>query len=58
MAELLVHREQDEGMSFGGRVVSALQQWIPLLQRTVPTTNIEQQQQQQRRQVQQRESEK
>lgn len=40
MAELLVHREQDEGMSFGGRMMSAVQQWIPLLQRSVPTDNL------------------
>jgi len=59
MADLLVHRLQDEGMSFGGRVVSAINQWLPLLRQTaadrpslssskaISKDSVQQQQQQQ-----------
>eukprot|EP00967_Tisochrysis_lutea_P080718 scaffold111037_cov17-Tisochrysis_lutea.AAC.1 len=34
MADLLAHRQQDEGMSLGGRLMSAVNQWVPLIQKT------------------------
>jgi len=62
MADLLAHRRLDEGMSFGGRVVSAINQWVPLLRQTATTTSNEearkaswqQRQEQQQQQQQQR----
>ncbi|KAF5832325.1 hypothetical protein DUNSADRAFT_11801 [Dunaliella salina] len=37
MADLLAHRQQDKGMSLGGRLISTVDQWVPLIQRTATT---------------------